>query len=348
VELKVQGDEVSGYRVFIKIPEAWRDAQSRTTVLQIAQTFGRVLLIGAGLITVLVISLRSLKNPEIAQVPWRRLAKWSAWVLVAAIIVFVNRAPQLLANYVTTWPLKTYYATLFISLLFLTALYLAAALLLLGLSWFFLERAFGRGHIPLWTGMRPEYYRDACCVALFGTAVVMELERLPELLAHWPLLRHMLAAAVPEGLDTISPAAGAIASGISGGFSIIGMVALVAALTKAYIRPLWMRVGLAVLAAVLMATNVATPGAFLRVAAFNLLMISVVWLGVARIVRFNVMGYFLFAVMIVLVPGAIELLKQPNAYFRANGYVVMAVAVGLLAWPLLLWLRGKAASRILV
>ena len=137
MELKVQGDEVSGYRVFIKIPDAWRDAESRTTAAQLAQTFGRNAGIAVVFISVLVIFLRSLKGPEIAGVPWRRLGLSSLWMLLAAIVIFANRTPQLLLNYQTTWPLKTFYAILFISLIFIVALYLAAAFLLLGLAWFF-------------------------------------------------------------------------------------------------------------------------------------------------------------------------------------------------------------------
>jgi membrane protease YdiL (CAAX protease family) len=339
LQVQVQGDEVSGYRVFIKIPEAWRDAESRVKAAQIMQTFGRVLLVGSVLVTALVIFLRNLKHPGIAQVPWRRLGRWSAWVLLAAIVIFVNRAPQLLANYTTTWPLKTFYVTLLISLLFITALYLAAALLLLGLSWFFIERSFGRGRIPAWTGMGPGYYRDAFCIGLFGATALMGLERLPGLFVRWPLLRHTLGSAVPQGLDALTPAAGTIGSGISGGFLIVGLVALVAALIVAYVRPLWMRAGLAILLAALMATNVATPGAFVRDAAFHLLTIVVLWLGVTRIARFNMMGYFLLAAMTVLVPGAIELLRQPNTYIHANGCAVAAFTLALLAWPLLLRLR---------
>jgi membrane protease YdiL (CAAX protease family) len=345
MQVQVQGDEISGYRVFIKIPDAWRDAESRTTAAQIMQTFGEVLLVGVTLIAVLVIFLRSLKHPEIGQVLWRQLAKWSAWVLLAAIVIFANRAPQLLNNYPTTWPLKTYYAVLFISLLFITAAYLAAAFLSLGLSWFFIERAFGRGRIPSWFGMRAQYYRDALCVGVFGAAAVMGLERLPGLLARWPLFRHMLGSAVPGSLDGLNPAAATMASGISWGFFAVGLVGMAVGLVAAFVRPLWMRAGLVVLIAALMATNVATPAAFLRDAAFHAVTIAALWIGVTRIVRFNVMGYFLLAAMTVLVPGAVELLGQPNAYFRGNGYAVIALAFALLAWPLVSWLRETPSAQ---
>ncbi len=150
MQLHVQGDEVSGYRVRIKIPEAWGDAETRKSAAQIAQTFGRGIGIAFVLIAVLVIFLRNLKSAEIARIPWHAIIKWSLWMLLAAIVISINRAPQLLANYTTTMPLAKYYATLAISLLFIVSLYLAVAVLLLGVSWFFLERAFGRGCIPAW------------------------------------------------------------------------------------------------------------------------------------------------------------------------------------------------------
>jgi hypothetical protein len=91
-----------------------------------------------------------------------------------------------------------------------------------------------------------------------------------------------------------------------------------------------------------MATNVATPGAFLREAAFHLVAVAALWYGVTHIARFNVLGYFLLAAMIALVPGAIELLEQPNPYLHANGYAVIAIALAILAWPLIRWQRCAA------
>jgi hypothetical protein len=339
--LQVQGDEVSGYRIFIKIPETWRDAESRTTPAQLAQSFGRAGGIGVALIAVLVIFFRRLKNPEVARIPRRLLGRLSILMLLAAIAIYLNRAPLLLLNYTTSWPLATYYIILFISMIFVTTMYTAGAVLLLGLAWFFLERAFGPGRIPPWRGMNPSYFRDAFCVAFFGSAAVMGLNRLPALFARWPLLRHSLGANVPENLDVLNPALGTLATSIAAAFLTVGILGLAAGFIALYVRPGWMRAGLLILYAALMATNAATPGAFFREAAFHLVAVAALWYGVTHIARFNVLGYFLLAAMLALVPGAIELLEQPNPYLHANGYAVIAFAIAILAWPLMRWQRGQ-------
>lgn len=343
MQLQVQGDEVSGYRIFIKIPETWRDAESRKTPLQQAQSFGVACGFGVALITVLVIFFRSLKSPDVARVPWRALGKLSILMLLAGIATYVNRAPQLLMNYTTASPLATFYIILSITMIFIVAIYLAGAVLLLGLSWFFLERVFGPGRIPPWRGMNAAYFRDAFCVALFGSAAVMGLNRLPALFERWPLLRHSLGASVPGNLDALNPAVGALASSIAAAFLTVGFLGLAAGLIAAYVRPAWMRAALMILYALLMATNVATPGAFFREAAFNLVAVVAVWFGVTHVARFNVLGYFLLAAMIALVPAAIELLEQPNPYLHANGYATLAIAIAILAWPLMLWQRAGSA-----
>jgi membrane protease YdiL (CAAX protease family) len=342
VTLVVQGDEVSGYRIFIKIPQSWRDTESRSTPTQLAQSFGRAAAIGIAFITILVVFLRNLKSPDVARVPWRPLGRLSTLMLLAGIVIYINRLPQLLLNYATASPLVTYYLTLTISLVFATAIYLAGAVLLLGLSWFFLERTFGQGFTPGWKELNAAYFRDAFCVAAFGSAAVIGLNRLPLLLARWPLLRHSLGASVPDNLDQINPALGGFASSIAAAFVMAGFVGLAAGLIAAYVRPPWMRAALLVLVAALMTTNVASPAAFFRDTAVHLAIVLVLWYGVTCLVRFNVLGYFLLAAMLSLIPSAIELLQQPNPYFHANGYAVVACAVAILAWPLMRWKRSPA------
>jgi membrane protease YdiL (CAAX protease family) len=340
VQLQVQGDEVSGYRIFIKIPETWRDAESRKTPAQLVQAFGRAGGIAVALIAVLVIFLRSLKSPDVARIPWRPIAVLSILALVAAVSISVNRAPQLLLNYTTSWPLATYYIVLLISLIFISAMYAAGAVLLLGLSWFFLERAFGSGRIVAWREINAAYFRDAFCLALFGSAAVMGLSRLPALFARWPLLRHSLPASVPENVSLLSPAVGSLASAIVSAFLMVGLLGIVAGLIAAYVRPAWMRAGLLLLYAALVATNVAAPGGFVREAASELVFVAALWFGITRIARFNVLGYFLLAAITALVPAAIELLEQPNFYLRANGYAIVSFAIAILAWPLVRWKRA--------
>jgi hypothetical protein len=157
-------------------------------------------------------------------------------------------------------------------------------------------------------------------------------------------LRHTLASRVPENLDLLNPAAGALASAIAAGFLGVGILGLAAGLIAAYVRGTWMRAGLMILYAILMATNVATPGAFFREATFQLLLVAALWYGVAHIARFNVLGYFLLAAMLTLVPGAIDLLEQPNPYLHANGYAVLVMAIAILAWPLYRWRRLQPAG----
>jgi hypothetical protein len=103
-----------------------------------------------------------------------------------------------------------------------------------------------------------------------------------------------------------------------------------------------MRVALLVLYAALVATNVATPGTFFHDAAFHLVIVAALWYGVTHIARFNVLGYFLLAAMTALVPAAIELIQQPNPYLHANGYAVLAIALAMLAWPLMRWQRASS------
>jgi hypothetical protein len=338
----VQGDEVSGYRIFIKIPQSWRDTESRSTPGQLAQNFVRAALIGIAFITILVVFLRNLKSPDVTRVPWRALGKLSTLMLIAGIVIYINRLPQLLLNYETTMPLVIYYTTLTISLVFATAIYLAGAVLLLGLSWFFLARTFGQGFMPGWHELNSIYFRDAFCVAVFGSAAVIGLNRLPLLLARWPILRHSLAASVPDNLDLLSPALGGFASSVAAAFFMAGLIGLAAGLIAAYVRPAWMRAALLVLVAVLMTTNVALPGAFFREIVVHLATVLVFWFGVTRLVRFNVLSYFLLAAMLSLVPSLVELLQQPNSYFHANGYAVVAFALAILAWPLMRWQRATA------
>ncbi len=50
------GSEVSDYRIFVKIPEAWLKTETSTTLLQEMKIFGRSGLVAVVLVTLLVVS----------------------------------------------------------------------------------------------------------------------------------------------------------------------------------------------------------------------------------------------------------------------------------------------------
>jgi hypothetical protein len=174
----------------------------------------------------------------------------------------------------------------------------------------------------------------------------MGITHLPELLARWPLVRHRLGASVPDGLDLLNPAMGTIASGILRSFLLTGMVAIAVTLIAEYIRPRWERAAFVILVALLLATNAATLGTFLREAAFHVVIFAAAWLAVKHVLRFNMLGYFLVAAMTVIIPEAIDLITQPNAYFHVNAYAVIAFAAALVAWPLISWRRSATPARV--
>ncbi len=347
IELKVQGDEVSGYRIFVKLPEAWERRQKEETLPGILHLVGMIVFFVALIAVVLVVFFRNLKQPAAASIPWRRLSGWALWGLLAILVVLSNRLQLVLYAYPTEFPLRVYLAIQFIVVAFAAAAIYGLLASLFGLGWFFLSRAFGAERLPGWRGMPGAYYRDAFCVALGGTGALLGLSRLPHLLARvWPAAQRTLEASLPSGLDGYLPAAQAIAQAVGsvwgGGLFMAGYIALAAGFLAGYVRQRWLRLGLVLLLAVALAGDWGSPGDFAKRVLEQLLFLAVVWWGVTRVVRFNLLAYFLVAATIALVGTAGALLQQPNGFFRANGYAVVAALLALLAWPLIAWLRSPS------
>ncbi len=341
-EIEVQGDEVSGYRVFVKIPEEWERQQKKTTLTSSIFLVGRIVFYGALAITVLVLFFRNLKQQA---VPWRRVARWALWGLLATAITTANSLPELLSRYPTEFPFKTYAAILIISVLLLVAATYSALFFLFGLAWFFLARVFGEERLPSWTGMPAVFYRDAFWLAAAGSVAVLGLGRLPFLLARvWPTARKLVEAHLPMGIDTYVPGAQAIGGAISSGLFMAGLVALAAGFIAGYVRQRWMQVGLIVLLAMVRAGDWGSPADYAKRVLVQLVFLGVAWWGVTRLVRFNLLGYFLLAAILTLVGAAVQLLQQPHPFLHANGIAVVVAAVVLLAWPLMAWRRAVAPA----
>jgi hypothetical protein len=345
ISLAVQGDEVSGYRIFIHLPEDWVRKQNESTLANTAQTVLLLSLLGAFGLAVLVIFLRNLKSPQIAAVPWRRIALWSLVVLAALLLRFATLEPLYLLTYRTEQPFATFIGSLLIGQALSATLFYSATTLLLGLGLFFLVRGYGFDRLPLSRSLSGSYYRDAILVTLSGWAVLLGLHRLRDLAAAiWPVARYAFPASVPEGLDANWPAVGALANAVTYSFLSVGVIALVLGFAARYLRHTWIHVILLAALAIFSVPRWGSAGDFVQGSVLGFLELAVIWWGARYVVRLNFLGYFLLAMLLSLSPAIEGLIRQPNTYYRTNGAILVAAVAILLVLPLVGW-RGAARRR---
>jgi hypothetical protein len=331
-EIQVQGDEVSGYRVFFKIPEQWERDQRKRTLPRVLRSVWRIVFFaGLGGATLVLF----FKNLRLQTVPWRRLANWALAALFGTALATLNNLPNILASYPTAVPLRTFEAITGVSLLVAVLFGYASAFFLLGLAWFFLARAFGERKIPGWRGLPAGYYRDALIVGVGGTAALAGLNRLEQVVSEaFPTITRSLSAALPSHLDGYVPAGTALGHALSAGLLLTASGGVAAGFIAYHLQERWMRPALLLGAAFALVGDWGSPADFGKRLFVEMVLLGIVWLGVQKVVRFNLLACFMLAALPGLVVAAAELLQQPNTFFRANGWLAAAAAVALVAWPL--------------
>jgi hypothetical protein len=233
-------------------------------------------------------------------------------------------------------------ATIAIGVVIGGPLYFSGIVLLFGVAWFFARQAFAEDELPEWTGMPAPYYRDALWIGLGGTAALIGLARLLEVLStRWPTLHRAADASFGVDFDATLPAAAVLGNTILRGLMHTGMIALIASFVAAKIKQPLLRLLLFLAGALsLVGSNWGTPADFLKQFIVRAIFLAVLVLGVKYIARFNLLGIFLAAAATSLVAATAELLSQPDGFYRANGYAVVLLLILLLAWPILAW-RAK-------
>ena len=338
VSLKVQGEEVSGYRVFVHVPEEWVRQQQQTTLSDAAQIFGLVVLAGSFVISVFVVFFRNLKDPLMGMVRWKPLARWMLIAPLAAIAMFLTMEPQYLTAYPTEVPFRAFVGTTLIGLWFATVFFYSAAVFLFGLAWFFLARTYGVERLTGVQGMPARYYRDAFAVGAGGALAVMAVGRLAALLARiWVVAQRELPALGPQGLDFSWPAVHALGGGVNYSLIAVGVLALALGFASCYLRRPWMQTAVLLAFAVVASPGWGSAGDFVQKRLLLFAVLALIWWGSRKIARFNLLGYLLAAMVLLLATPAADLLREPNPFYRANGWGVAGAGAALLLWPLAMW-----------
>jgi hypothetical protein len=349
LELSVLGDEVANYRTYIKVPDDWRRKQGELTLPRVVVDYAVPVLLYLGLgLAALILFLKNLRSEAVRSIPWKRLGFWSTWGLLAYVLVFFlgNGIPTFLNLYNTAIPYKTMLGGLGVGFILGAAFYFSALAVLFGTAWYYASRAFGEDRIPHWTSMPPAYYRDALWIGLGGGAALLGLSRLLQAVSvYWPTLHRAAEVSIGQDFDAVLPAASVLGRTLIRGLFLTGVVSLLVSFVAAELRLLWLRIALFLLAALsLVGSN---WGNFTDLAVLfvtKAILLAVLILGVRRITRFNILSCFLVLAIISLVGEAGVLLRQPDAFYRVNGYAVLLILFLILALPFAAWRMRSMGS----
>ncbi len=372
IKLAVLGDEVSEYRgsyyskpeareeleareggtgwMFIKIPDEWRRKQEEQTLFRTIYGFAVPVLLFGGLgIAALILFFKNLRSEAMRAIPWRRLVLWAIGGLLAYVLIVAcgNRLQYFLNNYQTAIPFKAMLGSIAIGILVGAFLYFGGLAALFGFASYFSNRAFGIERLPVGLRMPAVYYRDALWIGMCGTAGFLGLRRLIEFISfHWLTVHRSLPFSLGSYFDAGLPSGAVLGGALIGSLFLTGLIGFIAAFVTAVLKARWLRYGVFLLGAMFLAGSDWGNGAdFAKQFLAGAILLGVIVFGVRRVIRFNVLGCLLIVAFLALISAAAQLLGQPDAFYRTNGYAVILMMLALLAWPLSVWrLRASSGS----
>lgn len=340
MELHILGDEPTSYRTFIKIPDGFVRSQETESLPRTLMTVWKILFGLGFVVAALILFFSRMKSDPSLRVPWRRVLGWSTVGLLAFLLNFLlgQGIPQLLMRYNSSISIRVFFATMSVGTFLIAAFVFGSLILVFGFAWNYIARAFGVERTPSWFGMPGTYYRDAALIGLGGALFWIGFGRaLGAVLAHWPTWHRAIAAQFGGSFDAVLPAAQIIGSSIVRGLYLTGFLGLLAGLFGSEIRNRGLRLLVYLGIVVALLPDWGSPGDFAKQLFFNVVLLAVAVVGLRYFVRLNMLGCFLIFAISGCLGGAAELLAQPDAFYRAEGYMVVAAIAILVLWPVVVW-----------
>jgi hypothetical protein len=253
--------------------------------------------------------------------------------------------PATLNSYKTAIPFAAFIATISIDWVIFGGIVLTGVTFLFGLGWFFSSRTGNAEKVPGLMNRSRNYYRDALVFAVAGGAAWVGFQNLAAVLSQ-KLAGASAEATTFPSFDSLVPAAQSIASALLFALFACAVVSAVGGFVTAYVPSRAIR-GLLLIGAGLAGMGSGESGlAFVIALLLTILKIFIIWWVIVKIIRHNLLGFFLLAAALSLLNDGTSLVAQPNTYLRNNGVIVLGVLALLLLWPLAAWLRrpGDATS----
>ena len=340
IEVKVTGNEVSSYRNFVKIPDEWSRKQEEQGLSRTLFLVGKILAYIALGAAMFIIFFKNFRTEDAHAIPWRRISRWAIWSLAGYILALGlgDRFVLVLQQYQTAIPLKATYLIFAISALLGVAAGIGGLVFLFGVAWFYCRKAFGEERLPSWSGMPGVYYRDALFIGAGGLVALIGLQTaLGWVATHWQTAHRFVPAVFGSDFSAKLPAASTIGASISHSLLYSALLAAIAGFVAVYIKPPALRLLIFLAGAATLVGDWGSTGDFLLKYFASCILLGAVIVGVRWIAKFNLLGIFLVLMGASLLPSALVLLKQENAFYKANGQAILVGVLILLGWPLLKW-----------
>jgi len=341
VELKVLGDEVTGYRSYVKIPEEWSRKQEEQGLSRTLYFVGTILALVALGTVMLITYFQHFRGDDARSIPWKRISRWGLWLLAAYALVMVWGSvlpAYLVEQYQTSIPLKLAYLAYAIGNVVFGAARYGAFILIFGLGWFYCRKAFGEQRLPSWLSMPGIYYRDAVLIGIGGVFALAGLQSaLGWIGVHYPVAHRFASAAFSPDVSAKLPVAAIVGAAISHALFYSALLAAIGGFIAAYVKPPALRIPAFFIGAATLVRDWGSTGDFVQQYVFRCIFLAVVVFGVRWIVRLNLLGAFLVIFGTAMVSSAFALLQQTNSLYRASAYAVLAILALVLAWPMIKW-----------
>ena len=326
IEVDVIGDEASGFRRFVKLPEEWLREREESTTLKAAMSGLQIVVIVAVVLHLIWLLIRQMRSQALG---WRQPVTLGLIAGALFLIGYLNSLPAFYAAYSTAM------ATSIFTIMQVVGTVLGLIAVGLGVVCYLgladslypgcLERLRGPG--------RAGFFRDAALIALLAWVAGKVGDRLAVLVA-----RQFPGFADPgfgllslTGMNDAAPAvSGLIATLTTGAVMPIAYGIVLFYALKVLKKPAYV-IG-AVLAWLLISEGGAfNAGEFLLGAGTSAIEIATVAAVIAFLLRGNIVAYILLGVLTATLDPGLDLVRQPASWFQVHGWIWIGIVAAAIA-----------------
>jgi hypothetical protein len=325
--LVVQGDEVSHFGRFMKLPEEWERERRKSTAISAVRTALKI----AVLVVFLGFTLLSLINRvRRGEVRWRPVLTVAGALALIAVLGNLNELPSLYSQYPTSIPLQIFQTSLIIGIL----IGVIATFILAGISLGIITSFYPESLRILKRENRRNAARDALICALLSLGAFLGMTQLIQILnAGFPHLAVINGLPMPSYVQTPLPFVSYLSETVLHPIFAAAIIGALVYYIKNHLRQTWhylLAVPVAVIAFV--SGDAKTTAEFL----FNLILLVVwvipVFILITWFLRNNFLAYILTPFLILAVKSSYELLSQKASLYQTNGMILAIICAVPLVW----------------